>query len=92
MAEALDKPGKGEKAKMSDGSSEEEDKMREDDTYREEEEEEEEEDSDETEKKREKELTGRQDGWFVVRKAVVRKDLRKKHAMSLQGAIKDNNG
>ena len=87
MAEALDKPGKGEKAKMSDGSSEEEDKMREEDTYREEEE-----DSDETEKKREKELTGRQDGWFVVRKAVVRKDLRKKHAMSLQGAIKDNNG
>ena len=89
MAEALDKPGGGEKAKMSDGSSEEEDKMREEDTYREEEEEE---DSDETEKKREKELTGRQDGWFVVRKAVVRKDLRKKHAMSLQGAIKDNNG
>jgi len=86
MAEALDQPGKGEKVKMRGGRSEEEDKMR--DEYREEEDEEEEE-GDDMEQLREKELTGRQDGWFVVRKAVVRKDLRKNHTMSLQAVVED---
>ena len=58
----MDQPGKGEKVKMRGGRSEEEDKMR--DKYREEEDEEEEE-GDDMEQLREKELTGRQDGWFV---------------------------
>ena len=41
-------------------------------------------------KEREQELTGRQDGWFVIRREVSRKGgvVRKSHAMSLQGAIK----
>ena len=99
MAEALDQPGKGEKVKMRGGRNEEEEKMREENQMREEKREEEEDE----EKFREKELTGRQDGWFlpfetffdvfcgsgwfVVRQAVGRKDLRKKHTMSLQGAL-----
>ena len=58
----MDQPGKGEKVKMRGGRSEEEDKMR--DEYREEEDEEEEE-GDDMEQLREKEFTGRRDGWFV---------------------------
>ena len=68
MAEALDQSGKGEKVKMRGGHSEEEDKMR--DEYREEEDEEEEE-GDDMEQLREKELTGRQDGWFVPFKTLI---------------------
>ena len=66
----MDQPGKGEKVKMRGGRSEEEDKMR--DEYREEEdEEEEEEEGDDMEQLREKELTGRQDGWFVPFKTLI---------------------
>lgn len=85
MAEALDQSGKGEKVKMRGGRNEEEEKMREENQMREEKREEEEDE----EKFREKELTGRQDGWFVVRQAVGRKDLRKKHTMSLQAVVED---
>ena len=76
MAEALDQSGKGEKVKMRGGSGEEEEKMRDENKMREEdmeegEEEEVEGEDTDMEKSREKELTGRQDGWFVPSKTVL---------------------
>jgi len=94
MAEALDNLGKDPgKVKMREGeNAEEEDKRdgknNEEDKTDENMDGEEEEDGERMEKEREQELTGRQDGWFVVRKA-VRKDLRKNHAMSLQAVVED---
>jgi len=85
MAEALGNLGEKEKVVMRAEKEEKE-------VEKEEVEKKEEEEVEESKLRREKEqeLTGRGDGWFVVKQAVDKRKLRKDHAMSLQAVAAEN--